>query len=135
MIARQYRFHGHASLRYVYQHGQTIRGPLFAIKFAVNDRRKSFRISVVVSKKVSKLAVVRNRIRRRFYELIRERQDQIVKPYDIVITVFHEQIAEMPAAELQKLLHEQLLQAGILAKSSVTQPKPHDIVDTTKEKI
>lgn len=133
MIGRYYRFHGHASLRRVYQNGQTIRGPLFAIKFAVNDRRKSFRVAVVVSKKVSKLAVVRNRIRRRLYELIRTQQDQIVKPYDIVITVFHEQVAEMPAAEMEKLLIEQFLQAGILAKTSVMQQKPHDIVDTKKE--
>jgi ribonuclease P protein component len=127
MIGRQHRFHGHTSLRYVYKHGQTMRGPLFSTKFAVNDRRKDFRVAVVVSKKVSKRAIVRNRIRRRFYELIRIRKSQIMKPYDIVITVYNEQLANMPAQELERLLVEQLVSASVFAK-------PHGIVNTNKER-
>ncbi len=127
MIGRQYRFHGHASLRYVYQHGQTMRGPLFSTKFAVNERRKDFRVAIVVSKKVSKSAIVRNRIRRRFYELIRVHKIQITKPYDIVITVYHEQLADMPTQELERLLVEQLVSASVFAK-------PHGIVNTNKER-
>lgn len=120
MIGRQHRFHGHNSLRYVYQHGRTMRGPLFAIKFAVNDRRSTFRAAVVVSRKVSKSAVVRNRIRRRLYELLRLRQDGITQPYDLAITVFNEQVADMPAAELEQMFYGQLSQAGILSGPAAT---------------
>lgn len=116
MISRVHRFHGHGSLRYVYQHGQTVRGPLTAIKFVQNDRRASYRAAVVVSKKVNKSAVVRNRIRRRLYEQIRLLCSDLIKPYDMVITVFHDQLATLPADEIERLVRAQLLQAGIISK-------------------
>lgn len=120
MINRTHRFHGHNSLRYVYQNGQTVRGPLTALKYIENDRRTKYRLAVVVSKKVSKSAVKRNRIRRRLYEAVRSYSDQITKPYDMVITVFHEQLATMPGEELQRLAHVQLRQAGVLPAKSPT---------------
>ena len=114
MISRAHRFHGHGSLRYVYQNGQTIRGPLTAFKFILNSRRKTYRLAVVVSKKISKSAVVRNRIRRRLYEAVRLHEPELSQPYDLVITVFHEQLASLPSDELRLLVRAQLRQAGIL---------------------
>ena len=114
MINRVHRFHGHGSLRYVYQHGQTVRGPLTALKYIVNGRRKTYRLAVVVSKKISKSAVLRNRIRRRLYEAVRLHEPEITQPYDMVITVFHEQLAALPPEELRVMVRAQLRQAGIL---------------------
>jgi ribonuclease P protein component len=116
MISKSHRFHGHGSLRYVYQHGDTVRGPLSALKFAPNKKRKDYRLAVVVSKKVSKSAVVRNRIRRRVYEAFRQQEPRITEAYDMVFTVFHEQLAEITHEELTKLVYTQLKQAGILNK-------------------
>jgi ribonuclease P protein component len=115
VIGRGNRFHGHGSLRFVYQHGKTVRGPLCALKYAPNPKRSSFRLAIVVSKKVSKSAVKRNKIRRRLFEAFREQQDSIKKPYDLVVTVFHEQIAEIPYPDLQKLVIAQLKQAGVIS--------------------
>ena len=117
MISRAHRFHGHGSLRYVYQHGQTVRGPLCALKYVKNERRKAYRLAVVVSKKVHKSAVKRNRIRRRLYEAVRLNAINI-EAYDMVLTVFHEQVADMPAEELSKMIRAQLKQAGITKKSA-----------------
>lgn len=114
MLTKAHRFHGHNSLNYVYRHGQTVRGPLTSLKYAPNNRRQTYRVAIVVSKKVHKSAVVRNRIRRRIYEQIRLISDEIKQPYDIVFTVFHDNIAELPIDELAKLLHAQLHQAGVL---------------------
>lgn len=114
MIERSHRFHGYGSLRFVYQRGQTVRGPLSTLKFVRNDRRSTYRCAVVVSKKVSKSAVTRNRIRRRIYEIVRRHSPTITEPYDIVITVFHEQLATMPAEGLERLIVAQLRQAGVL---------------------
>jgi ribonuclease P protein component len=108
MIGRKNRFHGYNSLNYVYRHGQTARGQLLSLKYAENPKRKEYRVAVVVSKKVSKSAVVRNRIRRRVYEAIRQHDCGIVKPYDLVFTVFHQQVATMPIAELQQIISDQL---------------------------
>lgn len=117
MISRTHRFHGHGSLRYVYQHGQTVRGPLCALKYVRNERRKAYRLAVVVSKKVHKNAVRRNRIRRRLYEAVRLSAVSI-EAYDMVLTVFHEQVADMPSDELMKMVQAQLRQAGITKKAS-----------------
>lgn len=116
MIGRKNRFHGYGSLRYVYQHGKTVRGPLTTLKYASNPKREGYRLAVVVSRKVNKSAVVRNRIRRRVYECFRHKSPEFTGFYDMVFTVFHEQLADMPAADLQKLVNGQLKQAGILPR-------------------
>lgn len=120
MLARKHRFHGHNSLRYTYNEGATIRGPLMALKYVRNKKRKDYRVSVVVSKKVHKSAFVRNRIRRRLYEIVRRQEQGIVEPYDMVITVFHDTVAELPADELQKSLVWQLKKAGIVSRKNPT---------------
>jgi ribonuclease P protein component len=114
MISRANRFHGYNSLRNVYRHGITARGPLFAVRALPNPKRKSYRLAVVVSRKVSKSAVARNRMRRRLYELAREIQGQISRPHDIVITVFHDSLAEAPHKELSSQLKKQFQETGII---------------------
>ncbi len=114
MISRTHRFHGHNSLRYVYQHGKVVRGSHLSIKHIINERRKTYRCAVVVSRKVHKSAVVRNRIRRRIYEIVRRHEGQIEQSHDIVITVFSEQIAAMPAAELERMVRTLLRRAKII---------------------
>lgn len=114
MIGRKNRFHGHGSLRFVYRNGQTVRGPLCALKYAANDRRKDYRLAIVVSKKVHKSAVVRNRIRRRLYEAFRLESPAFKQPYDLVMTVFNEQVATISSDEIQKLVHAQLKQAKVI---------------------
>jgi ribonuclease P protein component len=106
VLARRHRFHGIHSLDAVYRRGQTIRGPFGLIRYTVNPKRHDHRVAVVVSKKVNKSAVVRNRIRRRIYEIVR--QQEITGGLDIIITVFDEVVATMPAEQLQKSLKQQL---------------------------
>lgn len=113
MIARKNRFHGHGSLRFVYQNGRTVRGSVLSLKFVPNQKRGTYRLAVVVSKKVHKSAVVRNRIRRRLYEQVRLHQGDILKPHDMVLTVFSDIVATMPAAELEKAVQELLRSAKI----------------------
>ena len=114
MINAKHRFHGHGSLKYTYQNGETVRGPLCAIKYVQNNRRTHYRLAVVVSKKVHKSAVVRNRIRRRLYEAVRLEAHKITEPYDMVVTVFNDQIATIPSVEITKMVHAQLKQAKII---------------------
>jgi ribonuclease P protein component len=114
MISRTNRFHGYNSLRYVYRHGSVSRGALFAVKAAENSRRKNYRVAVVVSRKVNKSAVARNRIRRRLYEISRELGQNISQPYDIVITVFHDTVLETPYKELTDQLKRQFKELKLI---------------------
>ncbi len=110
MISFKYRFHGHNSLRYVYKNGAAQRTRLVTVKHTKNIHRKNSRVAVVISKKVLKGAVGRNRVRRRLYEAIRRRMEYITQPTDIVFLVFSSEVATMPAEEIETLV-EQLLQS------------------------
>lgn len=112
MISRFHRFHGHNALTYAYKNGKTIRGSFYAVKYAPNQR-DGYRLAVVVGRKVHKSAVQRNRIRRRLYEIVRRLEDRKITPVDIVITVFDEKAATMPATELEKLIRSQFIQTGL----------------------
>jgi ribonuclease P protein component len=114
MISRQHRFHGRNSLRFVYQNGKTMRSSAFAVKSILNSRRKSYRVAVVVSRKVHKSAVTRNRIRRRLYAAIRDLQDQINDPFDIVLTVFSDSILDETPKSLAHQLKRQFQKSGIV---------------------
>lgn len=114
MLTHAHRFHGHGSLRYVYKRGEAVRGRIVSLRYVTNPRRAHSRVSVVVSKKVLKNAVGRNRIRRRVYEIVRHLLPSIHTPYDIAILIFSSEAATMPYAELEEIVTEQLKEAGIL---------------------
>ncbi|MEX2006665.1 MAG: ribonuclease P protein component [Candidatus Saccharimonadales bacterium] len=116
MISRSHRFRGINSLRPVYRHGQTVRGPFFSVKSMSNPKRSSYRLAVVVSRKVDKSAVARNRIRRRFYEAVRQFEDDIASPFDIVATVFPGQGKDESGQSLVTELKRLFKQAGIFDK-------------------
>jgi ribonuclease P protein component len=129
MIDKTHRFQGHGSLRFVYQKGQTVRGQFCSLKYIVNKRRRRFRVAVVVSRKVHKSAVVRNRIRRRMYEAVRKNSVRIVQPFDLVLTAYSDQLAEMPAEQLEAAVLEKLEKAGIFELPNKSQMPARGIVE------
>jgi len=113
MISSLYRFHGHNSLRYVYSNGKALRSQLFTVKFVPNTRRSRPRFSVVVSKKVIKSAVGRNRIRRRLYEYVRLNIPRLNAVYDVVIICTSAELRTLPYAHIVEQL-ESLFEKGEL---------------------
>jgi ribonuclease P protein component len=118
MLARSHRFHGYGSLRRTYSHGQTIRSSLISLRYAPRPAGKPYRVAVVVSRKVNKSAVVRNRIRRRVYEFVR--QSEAVPPAtDLIFTVFSDQVAGLETEQLNSTISELLTKATLQQKKSV----------------
>ncbi|TAH36632.1 ribonuclease P protein component [Candidatus Saccharibacteria bacterium] len=115
MIARTNRFHGHGSLKYLYAKGKTVRGAGLSLRFVPNTKRELYRAAVVVSKKVSKSAVTRNRIRRRLYENVRILSTDFKGVYDLAILVYDERYADMPAEKLTAEVKDLCKKAKILA--------------------
>ncbi|MBR3169328.1 ribonuclease P protein component [Candidatus Saccharibacteria bacterium] len=105
MLSKKYRFHSRGGVRYVYQHGKTVRKPQMSLVFIENSRGFT-RVSVVVSKKVAKLAVTRNRIRRRIYEAIRINFEYLPKKTDYIFVVYSKKVLELSFSQLEKLLGE-----------------------------
>ena len=113
MIPSPFRFHGHNSLRYVYTNGKAVRSQPITIKWVKNTHRSKPRISVVVSKKVIKSAIGRNRIRRRLYEYIRTHLDYLNDVYDIVVITTSSELKDMPYSELVDQMDTLLNKAGV----------------------
>jgi len=134
MIKGTHRFHGRSSLGFVYKQGQTVRGPLVALRFVNNERRQTYRLAVVVSRKVSKSAVVRNRLRRRLYEIVRTNAPSITGPYDLVFSIYDETVSNLSHANLQKLVMELLTKAKVTKPGQSTETKRAIVVEKETNK-
>jgi len=108
VIQKKNRFKGHNSVARV--RGASVHfegGRVFA------RRRKygvHFRMAVVVSKKTAKSAVVRNRIRRRLYEAVRQSKNlNCIQGVDCVFVVRDPALADAPYDTIKKTINSSLL--------------------------
>lgn len=76
----------------------------FGTIYYSHSHRDNYRLAVIVSKKTARLAVTRNRIRRRIFESFRKQHLLDGKPIDAVFVVREEAVALMPARELDSAL-------------------------------
>ncbi|MBQ3292875.1 ribonuclease P protein component [Candidatus Saccharibacteria bacterium] len=112
MLSQKYRFHSRGGVKYVYKKGKTVRRAGFSLVFCENTRG-FIRIAVVVSKKVAKTAVARNRIRRRVYEAIRKNMEFIPLKQDYIFVVYDKKAGEMPYDDLVKSLGELVAESKV----------------------
>jgi ribonuclease P protein component len=119
MLQQRYRFHGYGGLRYLYRHASAERSRLLTVKYVANHRRRMPRIAVVVSKKVHKSAVGRNRIRRRVYEILRQHISHFTGVYDVALIITSSEILTTPHDELALVVKNLLMRAGICPGEAV----------------
>ena len=86
MLPREYKLKRDNDFKKVFKQGKYYRGNFIGIKFLVNNLKFS-RFAFVIGLKISKKAVIRNRIRRQLEEITRLNFDKIKKSFDIVIMV------------------------------------------------
>ncbi len=126
MLAQQHRFTGSRAIQRLYRVGQSARTKRLGLRYQT-ESGQSFRAVIIVSRKVHKSAVVRNRIRRRLYEILRTDYAKHLDGVQLVITVFDVSLATMTAEEVRSEL------ANLLSKAqSGGRPKARrDIVKDT----
>jgi ribonuclease P protein component len=113
VLARENRLRSASDIARAYKRGSYGgSGGALSVK-TVKSGRPHARAVVVVGKKVSKRAVIRNRIRRRLIELLRNRWATVPVGYDIVLSV-HSDISELAAATLAEHLTRALTRAGVI---------------------
>lgn len=117
MLKSTHRFHGYGSLRFVYKNGEVSRNRHLITKISSNPHRKNSRVAIVVSKKVHKSAVGRNRIRRRLYEIVRSELPKVAGVHDIAVIVVSSEVRSLPSNELVELISQCFDQAGLYKKS------------------
>lgn len=112
MLAQKYRFHSRGGVRHTYQKGKTIRTPLLSLVYTANTKHHQ-RFGVVVSKKVLKSAVGRNRIRRRIYEALRLELPEFTAHRDCIFVVYNKSVSTINFRDLRRLIHDLLARSLI----------------------
>lgn len=89
MLPKQLKIEKRYRIEYVIKKGRRIHSRLLQMRFLPN-RETATRFSVVVSKKISAKAVIRNKLRRRLHEAIRKNVPSLLPPsnktcYDVVV--------------------------------------------------
>jgi len=98
MISKKHRFHGHNSVSRV--RGGRAQSQHLKVFYSRKTNKQDYRMAVVVSKKISKSAVVRNRIRRRIFESVRTQKILENHRVDVVFVVHSVEIETIPSKEL-----------------------------------
>jgi ribonuclease P protein component len=102
MIAKKFRLHKKSDFDELAKSSHKFYSNNFVLRFVKNNEDLSC-FAVVVSKKISLKAVIRNKIRRRVYEVIRLNMDSFKKGFKIIIFV-KKGVLEMEYSELEKEL-------------------------------
>lgn len=91
--------------------GQSFYGKNFGLK-AVKNGQPENRFSVLISTKVSKKAVVRNRLKRQIREISKQELPKMKAGYDIVFVVFN-QILDKNFQEIKKAVINGFMRLGL----------------------
>lgn len=86
------------------------------LRHSRHPKRKEPRVAIVISKKVIKGAIGRNRVRRRLYEIIRQELPLIEPNSDVVFIVFSAEVRELPQIELVQSVKQMLESASVYKK-------------------
>lgn len=105
MLSRTHRFQGRKRIMEVYRSGRSTRGQYFNTRTLKNGG-EAFHVAVVVSKKVAKKAVERNRIRRKLYSCFNSEELKGIGAVDIIINVHSADVANTSQPELTQQLRK-----------------------------
>lgn len=97
---KENRFKERKSFASVLRKGKTVKGKFLILKFIKNNLTKS-RFGFIISKKISKKATDRNKIKRRISEIVRMKTREIKKPIDAVF-IARKNIEKQKFQEIEK---------------------------------
>jgi ribonuclease P protein component len=100
MIAKKFRLHKKSDFDELAKSSNKFYSNNFVLKFIKNEEDFNC-FAVVASKKISLKAVIRNKVRRRVYEVIRLNMDSFKKSFKIIIFV-KKGVLEMEYKELEQ---------------------------------
>ena len=101
MLASENRLKGEENFEKVKNEGELFQSDNFAVAFSKRDDNQKSRFGFIVSKKISKLSTLRNRIERALAEAIRHRLNEIKEGYDVVFLA-KKNIARRTTDEIMK---------------------------------
>jgi len=112
MLAKPYRLTKDKDFERLAREGRAVYGGELMLKWRLNNLKQS-RFGFVVSKKVDKRAVVRNKIKRRLRAVVRENLSKIRPGYDVMILTRSE-IKNLTFMQLKNKIDDLLIRAKLL---------------------
>ncbi len=112
MLSKKYRLQKDKDFDLVFKKGRNLGSEFLFLKLRKNDLEIS-RFGFILSKKISKNATVRNKIKRRLREIIREELSNIKSGFDIVI-VAKPTIVQKDYSEIRGVVGRLLRKAELL---------------------
>jgi len=116
VLAKKYRIKKRRDFENVFQNGYSEKGKWMIIKAQKNKLNLS-RFGFIVSNKIAKKAVIRNKIRRRLSEAIRLKLKEVKKGFDVIILALPG-IEKINYKALEEDLMFLLTKIGILKKEN-----------------
>ena len=86
MLPKDYRLRLDKDIKILFSQGKSIFGVITGVKYRPNHLKTS-RFAIVIGKKISKKAVVRNRLRRQIRAMLYEELKNFKDGYDLMILV------------------------------------------------
>lgn len=112
MLPSEYRLRHEKDIKTLFARGKSVFGIWVGMKYRKNGLQNS-RFAVVAGIKVSKKAVVRNRLKRQVRAVIHERLEQIAPGYDVILFMKKE-ILEKDFKEIENQILQSLKKAKLL---------------------
>jgi ribonuclease P protein component len=113
MLASRYRLTGSENIEKVKNSGNLHQFDLFGIVIQKRKDKEPSRFAFVISTKVSKLAVQRNRIKRALHEAVRQSITNVKKGNDVVFLT-KKSIEKVPTDEIMHNTRKALREVGLL---------------------
>lgn len=110
MLPKEHRLKRESEIKTLLKKGRSVFGMYLRLKYLKNDLEIS-RFAIVAGLKISKKAVVRNRLKRQVRAIIQEHLDRIAEGFDIMVMLKKEAIGKT-----SKDLEEDLLKSFKKAK-------------------
>lgn len=101
----------------VYKKGKVFGNRNFTLRYLKNGKNAN-RLGIIVSKKVSKRAVKRNKLRRQIREAYRKIDTSVKPGYDLIITAKASCLDEAFSV-LEKSIHHLFLKEGLITKQEL----------------
>lgn len=114
MLSQSYRLAG-SRIPDLLKQGRRVHSEIASLIFLQNDSSKNPHIGVIVSVKLSKKAVYRNRTKRLIYEVIRQNIEAIKPGLDIIVMA-KKLLLEEKLSSVQQPILELLQKANILLR-------------------
>lgn len=112
MLARKYTLKHKSDFEKIEQEGKVYQSPSFGLAYIERGDQNEPRFGFIVSTKVSRLAVQRNRVRRAMHEAVRYSLVSIKKGVDVVFLA--KQVASLKATdELMREVKLALMDVGL----------------------